>query len=111
MNKEELLKALEGLPKVKANKPISTMDSVNVDDLMSAVDRFNKIPNYKDLLKENKKLKDNWNKLKEYIHNFPSIEYASIEKVNNIQLSGKLIREDCLLDKMQELEESDNNDC
>ena len=57
-----------------------------------------------------KNLKDNWNKLREYIHNFPSIEYASVEKVNNIQLSGKLIREDCLLDKMQELEQgSDSN--
>lgn len=58
-----------------------------------------------------KNLKDNWNKLREYIHNFPSIEYASVEKVNNIQLSGKLIREDCLLDKMQKLEQgSDNNE-
>lgn len=56
------------------------------------------------LLKENKHLKDNWNELKEYIRNFPAIEYSSLEKVDGIRLSGKLLREDYLLNKMQELE-------
>lgn len=57
MNKEEFLKAIMELPKVETINPISAMNGINVDDLMSAVDRLNKIPDYNDLLKENKELK------------------------------------------------------
>lgn len=57
MNKEELLKEIMKLPKVETNNAISCMDSINVDDLMNAVDRLNKVPDYNDLLKENKELK------------------------------------------------------
>lgn len=57
--------------------------------------------------KEIHQLKDNWNKLKEYIRKFPAIGYSSLEKVENIRLSGKLLREDYLLNKMQELQGSD----
>lgn len=57
MNKEELLKEIMKLPKIETNNPISAMNGINVDDLMSAVDRLNKIPDYNDLLKENKELK------------------------------------------------------
>lgn len=58
MNKEEFLKAIMELPKVETNNPISTMTSINVDDLMSAVDRLNKVPDYNDLLKENQELRE-----------------------------------------------------
>ena len=57
MNKEEFLKAIMELPKVETDNPISAMNSINVDDLMSAVDRLNKVPDYNDLLKENQELK------------------------------------------------------
>ena len=57
MNKEELLKAIMELPNIETDNPISTMTSVNVDDLMSAIDRLNKVPDYNDLLKENQELK------------------------------------------------------
>ncbi len=57
MTREELLKELEKLPKVETNNPISTMNSINVDDLMSAIDRLNKVPTYDELLKENQELK------------------------------------------------------
>lgn len=41
MNKEELLKAIMKLPKEKTNISITTtMNSINVDDLISAVDRL-----------------------------------------------------------------------
>lgn len=61
--------------------------------------------------KKNQELKDNWNELREYIKNFPAIEYSSMEKIDGIRLSGKLLREDYLLNKMQELEKgSDSND-
>lgn len=51
MNKEEFLKALEELSKAKTDNPISAMNSINVDDFMSAVDRLNKVPTYDELLK------------------------------------------------------------
>lgn len=57
MNKEELLKEIMELPMVETINPISAMNGINVDDLMSAIDRLNKIPDYNDLLKENKELK------------------------------------------------------
>lgn len=57
MNKEELLKEIMELPKIETNNPISAMNGINVDDLMSAIDRLNKIPDYNDLLKENQELK------------------------------------------------------
>lgn len=60
MNKEELLKEIMKLPKAETDNPISTMNSINVDDLMSAVDRLNKVPDYNDLLKENQELKQKY---------------------------------------------------
>lgn len=66
MNKEEFLKAIMELPKIETNNPISAMNSINVDDLMSAVDRLNKIPDYNDLLKENQKLKKQLEERKYY---------------------------------------------
>ena len=58
MNKEEFLKAIMELPKAETINPISTMNSININDLMSAVDRLNKVPDYNGLLKENKQLQD-----------------------------------------------------
>lgn len=57
-----------------------------------------------DLSSNNEQLQNNWNSLKEWIKEYPAIHYSSTEKVNGIRLSGKLIREDNLFDKMQELE-------
>lgn len=57
MEKEEILKAIMELPRLKANNPISAMVGISVDELMSAVDRFDKIPTYDELLRENKKQK------------------------------------------------------
>lgn len=69
MNKEEFLKAIMELPKVEMINPISTMNSINIDDLMSAVNRLNKVPDYNDLLKENQELKEKVNKLEILIEN------------------------------------------
>ena len=101
MNKEEFLKAIMELPKAETINPISTMDSININDLMSAVDRLNKIPDYNGLLKENKQLKDNWNKLKDYIVG----EYYMY-----LPLGASTKSITILIDKMQELERNDNNE-
>ena len=130
MNKEEFLKAIMELPKVETDTPISAYRSINVDDLISAVDRLNKVPTYDELLRENKKqkeangradvllefmpkikqlqqenkqLKDNWNKLREWIvynkHN------------ENTEQHYLVVDYGTLLGKMQELEQgSDSND-
>ena len=58
MNKKEILKAIMELPKGETNNSISTMNSINVNDLMSAIDRLGKVPTYDELLKENKKQKE-----------------------------------------------------
>lgn len=67
MNKEEFLKAIMELSKVETINPISTINSINVDDLMSAIDRLNKVPTYDELLKENKKQKEVIDKAIEYV--------------------------------------------
>ena len=63
MTKEELLKEIMKLPKAETDNPISTMNSINVDDLINAVDRLKKIPDYNDLLKENQELKKQYEKV------------------------------------------------
>ena len=54
---------------------------------------------YCDLKQENKQLKDNWNKLKEYLHNVDVVvDYSE-------NYDGHFINYDELIDKMQELEQ------
>lgn len=78
MNKEDFLKAIMELPKVTANNPISAMNGINVDDLMNAIDRLNKVPDYNDLLKENKRQKEVIDKAIEYIEKFIPIDEDTI---------------------------------
>ena len=78
MNKEELLKEIMELPKIETNNPISAMNVINVDDLMSAVDRLNKIPDYNDLLKENKELKKQLEEINKMIE---KCGFVNIEQV------------------------------
>ena len=63
---------------------------------------------YCDLKQENKQLKDNWNKLKEYCkENTLCYEVGDGE---NTKLIGSKIHGLNVLDKMQELEGSDSNE-
>lgn len=70
MNKEEFLKAIENVPKIDSINPISAYNSINVEDLANAVDRFKKVPTYDELLKENKKYKEVIDKAIEYMKDF-----------------------------------------
>ena len=70
MNKEEFLKAIENVPKIDSINPISAYNSINVEDLASAIDRFKKVPTYDELLKENKKYKEVIDKAIEYMKDF-----------------------------------------
>ncbi len=78
MNKEELLKEIMELPKIETNNHISAMNGINVSDLMSAVDRLNKIPDYNDLLKENKELKKQLEEINKMIE---KCGFVNIEQV------------------------------
>lgn len=88
MTNEELLKKLEKLPKIETNNLISTMNAINVDDLMSAVDRLNKVPDYNGLLKENQELKKQLEKLDKklfFIRNELDMRQKSIDNKLNQQ--------------------------
>ena len=78
MNKEELLKEIMKLPKVETINPISAMNVINVDDLMSAVNRFDKVPDYNDLLKENQELKKQLKKYQKELEKADSITQSCI---------------------------------
>ena len=73
MNKEEFLKAIENVTKTDSINPISAYNSINVEDLANAVDRFKKVPTYDELLKENKKYKEVIDKAIEYIEKLNKI--------------------------------------
>lgn len=90
MNKEELLKALEKLPKVETNNAVGSMDGINIDDLMSAVDRFNKVLDYNDLLKENKQLKKQNNNFKTSLDESQEVilDYIKENQELKLELSG-----------------------
>ena len=78
MNKEEILKEIMELPKIETNNSISAMNGINVDDLMSAVDRLNKIPDYNDLLKENQELEKQLEEINKMIE---KCGFVNIEQV------------------------------
>lgn len=105
MNKEELLKAIMKLPKEKTNIPITTMNSINVDDLISSVDRLNKVPTYDELLKENKQLQEELSVAETNAETF-RLEMEDITKLSGLD-------EDTLFDdvklKIKKQEEVINN--
>ena len=81
MNKEEFLKAIENVPKIDSINLISAYNSINVEDLANAVDRFKKIPTYDELLQENKKYKKVIDKAIEYIES-KEYQYGDEEQDN-----------------------------
>ena len=74
MKKEEFLKEIENVPKINSINLISAYNSINVEDLANAVERFNKIPNYEELLKENQELKKQLEENKDKINWYENFE-------------------------------------
>lgn len=58
MSEEEFDELINTIPKVENDNPISSMNNINVEDLRNAVERLKKIPTFDDLLRENKKIKE-----------------------------------------------------
>lgn len=94
MNKEELLKAIMELPKIETNNSVSAMNGINVSDLMSAVDRLNKIPDYNDLLKENKELEKQLEEINKMIEKcgFVNIEQVMLNYCGLLTQQRELIK-------------------
>ena len=62
MNKEEI-DNLENylkneLPKIELEIPVTAFGSVDLDDLMVSIKRFKNVPRYDELLRENKRLRE-----------------------------------------------------
>ena len=55
MTKEELLKKIMELPKEESKNSATSFCGINVEDLMITINRFDKIPTYDELLRENKR--------------------------------------------------------
>ena len=93
MNKEKLLEEIMKLPKTEAVNPISAMNSIDVDDLMSAIDRLNKIPDYNDLLKENQELKKQLEEINKFKFSYRKDETKIppiIRKQKDVEIIKKL---------------------
>ena len=84
------------------NKEEKITISVNEEDVQNIINAYEKDIEYiNQLEKENKQLKDNWNKLKEWASNF----------YNNEEVGWAGCGMRYTLEKIQELEQgSDNND-
>lgn len=112
MTKEEFLKAIMELPKVATNNPISAMNGINVDDLMSAIDRLNKVPDYNDLLKENKQLKSILTDLEEWCNDGIKDELIKFDygtEIIGIPIKIHIASYEMFLDKIQVLKEKYEN--
>lgn len=90
MKKEELLKAIMELPKTETDNLISAMNSVNINDLMSAVDRFDKVPTYDELLKENKKYKEVIDKAINELFILKDMIYKPETREENFEIQRKI---------------------
>lgn len=67
MTIEEFDKTMENIPKIQTNNPISSMNSINVDELRKTAEIFKRIPTFDDLQKENNKLLKEKQELIDYL--------------------------------------------
>ena len=97
MNKEEFLKAISEIPKSETKSCISAYNSINVEDLANAIDRFKIVPSYNDLLKENTNLKQALNEIKEYNQKLVDSKLSFSEDLiaeMNLKILDKYMKED-----------------
>lgn len=69
MSEEDFLELISKIPREENDRTLSTYGSINVEDLQNAVKRFKKIPDYEELLKENKDLQQRIDKAIEFMKN------------------------------------------
>lgn len=77
---DNLVDEIMNIPSEKNNNCASTYGSINVDDLISNVKEFKKIPTFDNLLKENQQLKEQQKEFIEYLqNNIESLEFCDNE--------------------------------
>ena len=110
MSKEEIEELAFKDRKVLAN--LSEIDLLEIIDFLQ-LDRKQWINQYTishndyvSLQQENKQLKDNWNKLREWLEELLQEEFD----INGFTGVCTEIRINCILDKMEELEKGDSNE-
>lgn len=87
MTIEEFDKVMENIPKIQTNNSISSMNSINVDELRKTVEIFKRIPTFDDLQKENNKLLKENQQLKEQLE---LSEKARKEAIEYIKGAGEM---------------------
>ena len=106
MNDEEIDNLIHqmifGIPKDDNKSIISAYGGIDMDDLTATIRRLKKVPDINDLMKENKKLTNNWNELEEWIID----ETDKLHNIsgNNFTTVGQAVYQE-VLDKMKEIEE------
>lgn len=120
MNKEEfdvLINDILKIPQPKEELPVSSMCSINVEELRQVIEAFNKIPDYniliKDNLKKDKEIKRLKNIIDELEKEFEEVFSKMEEK--QVEISGRgyyytdLIPIEVILEDIKELKESERN--
>lgn len=91
----------------KDRKTISAYGSIHVEDLKKAIDRFDKVPTYEELLKENKKQQEIINKIEEKIkENIKNAKYEITALTITDKVYYKYI-DDMLNELLQMLEDKE----
>lgn len=90
---EKIDKAMENIPKIQTNNSISSMNSINVDELRKTAEIFKRILTFDDLQKENNKLLKEKQELKEQLE---LSEKARKEAIDKLKTLGKFDGEKCI---------------
>lgn len=94
MNKEEfdiLVNDILKIPQPKEELPVSSMCSINVEELRQVIEAFNKIPDYNILIKDNLKKDKEIKRLKNIIDELEKEfeEVFSKMKEKQVEISGR----------------------
>ena len=92
MTIEEFDKVMENIPKIQTNNSISSMNSINVDELRKTVEIFKRIPTFDDLQKENNKLSKENQQLKEQLKASEKARKEAIEYIKEYEKNQNLLK-------------------
>ena len=105
MNDEEIDNLIHqmifGIPKDDNKNIISAYGGIDMDDLTATIRRLKKVPDINDLMKENKKLTNNWNELRKRIKEY----LEECENSDDEWLDGKCDMTRDILYDMEEIKE------
>jgi len=113
MNKEEfdiLVNDILKIPQPKKELPVSSMCSINVEELRQVIEAFNKIPDYNILIKDNlKKDKEieRLNNIIDELEKYLEQQWLEWKDDSNDEIVAMAKEDKIILDKLKELKGSD----